>query len=91
MQALKRYQGFAFCGRHCSEFGVWYTPGGDRLKKDVPPFDISTVETPGRNGGYCFGNHLQPRVFTLPCFFDAIEPATWPRIQAWLSRDQFGV
>lgn len=82
--------GFSFCGRHCGDFGVWYTPGDARLNTRIPAFDIETVEIPGRHGGYYFGNKVKPRVFTLPCFFEDEPEAAWPAIQHWLSRDRFG-
>lgn len=51
---------------------------------------MTTVEIPGRHGGYYFGNKVRPRVFTLACYFEDELPAVWPRILHWLDRDRFG-
>lgn len=76
------HAGFRFCGQHSSMLGVWYVPGSDILRPQIPAYDITTVEIPGRHGGYYFGSKVRPRIFELPCYIEE-PPDTWPRIQAW--------
>lgn len=82
--------GFEYNGRHCSEFGVWYTPDARDLWLNSPDYDVTSSKVKGRAGSYYYTNEAKERTFTLSCFFDEITWFDREQIRHWIDRKTSG-
>lgn len=69
--------GFSFCGVHCSKYGVGFAPSAAKRTFSSPDFKPIEMTVTGRHGGYCFGNQVDIREFSLECYFDGITVDTY--------------
>ena len=63
--------GFTFCGIDIADLGLEYAPEGDDLYMFRPAATKVHEESyDGHHGGYYYGATVQPKEFTLRCFFE---------------------
>lgn len=80
------YDGFSYCGIHCSKYNVEYIPDAKGRWFQSPAFDVSQKDVSGRDGGYYYGNDAKIRELTLLCYFEEITKETREQIRNWLDR-----
>lgn len=82
--------GFTYRGVHCEKYGLVYNPAIGDLLPFMPAFKPVTAKVTGRDGAYWYGNTVDARVFTLPCYFENVPEYTFGQIYQWLKRDEEG-
>lgn len=68
---IKMRGGFTFCGIDIADLGLEYAPdnASTYVYQGANP-KISEQTFDGQDGGYYYGASVQPKVFTLRCFFE---------------------
>lgn len=73
--------GFTFCGVDIEKYHLYYAPEGkDTYIYGAGEYKVHDSEFDGHDGGYWYGATLEPKEFTLRCFF---EDATLKDFDAW--------
>ena len=83
--------GFSYRGKNIGEFGdIYYAPRESERGEYALPFDVSEQKINGRDGAYYYGNHVEPREFTLRCFYENLTQQNKEDIMHWFRRDTMG-
>lgn len=85
----KDFIGFTFNGRHSSEFHIVRIIEGSRLSDTlVPNVKDITMNVPGRDGTYFFGQTVEGRTFSISYAFDNLTEDSLLELTQWLSDKQ---
>lgn len=83
--------GFAYRGKNIGDFGeVYYIPDADERGDYALPYKVEEQEINGRDGGYYYGNHVEPREFVLRCYYENLTRQTKEDMLIWFRRDTKG-
>lgn len=86
---MKDFLGFRFGNIHTKDLHLTVVSSGDRYNKNLLPDNTDyTVEVPGGNGKYYFGQTYRTREFTVNVAFDDLDELTWRRISQIFSNDK---
>lgn len=67
--------GFTFGGVHSSSLGCYYHPDAKDRGDRMADYSVSSLTDDARNGGYYIGARVEPREFSLDCYFEEITAA----------------
>lgn len=85
--------GFSFCGVDVSDLGLVYAPElADTYVYGAGKYNLNEQTFDGHDGGYFYGTTVQPKSFTLRCYFENsnINEGTLSRINAFFRRGRTG-
>jgi hypothetical protein len=68
--------GFSFCGVDIAKFGLEYVPPLDQTYVfSSAPYEVHQETFDAHHGGYFYGTTVQPKDFTLKCFYQDLHIA----------------
>ena len=86
---MKDFTGFRFGNVHTKDLHLIVVTSSDRYEKNLLPSPKDyTVEVPGGDGNYYFGQTFDSREFTCNVAFDSVDEQTWRRISQLFSTDK---
>ena len=86
---MKDFTGFRLGNIHTKDLHLVVVTSSDRYEKNLLPNPKDyTVEVPGGDGNYYFGQTFDSREFTCNVAFDSVDEQTWRRISQLFSTDK---
>ena len=86
---MKDFTGFRFGNVHTKDLHLVVVTSSDRYEKNLLPSPKDyTVEVPGGDGNYYFGQTFDSREFTCDVAFDSVDEQTWRQISQLFSTDK---
>lgn len=83
--------GFSYRGRNIGDFGdIYYIPDESERGEYALPYDVSEQEINGRDGALYYGNRVEPREFSLRCYYEELTQRNKEDIMHWFHRDTKG-
>lgn len=85
--------GFSFCGRDIADFGLEYVPTLDQTYVFAgSEYEVHQEVFDAHHGGYFYGTTVQPKVFTLKCFYQDqhINQGTLDAVASFFTRGKTG-
>lgn len=86
---MKDFIGFSFGNIHTKDLNLLVVTSSDRYEKNLlsTPKDY-TMEIPGGDGSYYFGQTFESREFSCDIAFDSVDEKTWRKISQLFSTDK---
>lgn len=84
---------FTFCGKDVTEIGLHYVPeNADTYVFGIGAYTNSEQKFEGHDGGYYYGNTVQPKKFTLRCYYEKqqVEEGLFAKVHAMFRRGRSG-
>lgn len=86
---MKDFIGFRFGNVHTKDLNLVVVTSSDRYEKNLLPNPKDyTVEIPGGDGQYYFGQTFDSREFNCDVAFDSVDEATWRKISQLFATDK---
>lgn len=86
---MKDFLGFRFGNIHSEDLHLKVVSSSNRYDKNLLPSPNDyTLDIPGGNGKYYFGQTYSPREFSINVAFDNLDETTWRRISQIFSTDK---
>lgn len=86
---MKDFIGFRFGNVHTKDLNLVVVTSSDRYEKNLLPSPKDyTVEIPGGDGQYYFGQTFDSREFNCDVAFDSVDEATWRKISQLFATDK---
>ena len=83
--------GFSYRGKNIGDFGdIYYAPDASTRGEYALPYKVDEAEINGRDGAYYYGNHVEPREFSLRCYYDNLTQQNKEDIILWFGRNTRG-
>lgn len=80
-------EGFTYNGVHCEEMGLTYIPSAKEMFFTAPSYKPISQAVTAHPGAYWYGNDIEAREFSLPCYY---EDLTWEQLEEifnWVYRE----
>lgn len=81
---------FTFCGMNTADVGQTYAPDAADIFVWNTDYNTHSIEVDGHDGGYWFGTTINPKVFTLDCFFEQQSDLQLKQMEWLFSRGKTG-
>lgn len=86
---MKDFVGFRFGNVHTKDLNLVVVTSSDRYEKNLLPNPKDyTIEIPGGDGQYYFGQTFDSREFNCDVAFDSVDEATWRKISQLFATDK---